>query len=130
MPYLYRCQSSPLDDSKKFTNHVMVIGPNCISDGPTCCRLNELVNGPENTIHVVETTDPILWYEPKDLKASEITFGINDGTKPGISSYHLKRINVTRCNGYGSILSNTTDPLTLKAMIEGKKPLPEDFVAP
>ena len=55
---------------------------------------------PRNTISVVEMSDSgIHWAEPRDLKADEMSYRINDPDQPCIRSRHNGGANVAFCDG-------------------------------
>ena len=58
----------------------------------------------------------IPWMEPRDLKAEDITFAINDGSSEGIRSEHGGVANVLFCDGSVRSLSDSTDPAVIRAM--------------
>jgi prepilin-type processing-associated H-X9-DG protein len=99
------------------TSYVMIVGPGTISDGPTATKLADIRDGATRTIMVVEVTNSgIQWMEPRDLKAEEISFGINDGTPNGIRTQHPEGANVLFCDGSVRTLPQSTDPTRIKAM--------------
>ena len=73
---------------------------------------------PSNTLMIVEVAGSgINWAEPRDLDATKITFGINDGSAQGISSSHGGGVvNAAMCDGSVHSLSNSTAPQQIKAM--------------
>jgi prepilin-type processing-associated H-X9-DG protein len=99
------------------TSYVMIVGPETISDGPTARKIVDFTDGTSCTIMVVEVANSgILWMEPRDLKAEDITFAINDGTPQGIRSEHGAVANVLFCDGAVYPLGDTTDPARIEAM--------------
>jgi hypothetical protein len=58
----------------------------------------------------------IKWSEPRDLKADEISFRINDGSARGISSHHVNGACVLMCDGSVHFLSSGTAAEQIKAM--------------
>ena len=115
----YKCPSNPAENPI-LTSYVMVTGPNCISDGPNVCGFKDLTKPLCRTAHIVETNVPIRWYEPKDLKADEINFKINDPTSPGIGSGHPGIVQIAFCNGFVKAITQSTSPDELRAMFEIK----------
>lgn len=118
---IYQCPSSTSPEGSDLTNYVMVTGPDCVSDGPTACNLSELRNGTSNTIHVMETTRPIKWYEPEDVTIEEVcrpgaleSGEVVGGNHPGV-------IIVGHCDGSVHALSEEIDLDTLRKMLEGRK---------
>ncbi len=90
-PYtVWHCPSDQAIAGSNETNFVAVVGPGTMfaSDG-TSRRLADVTDGPENTLIVVEVVDAgIHWMEPKELDWRTMSFRLNDGTRPSISSNH------------------------------------------
>lgn len=116
---VYQCPSFPEGEGYVTrTNYVMVTGPKCVSDGPHSRSLGDLPEKGSKTIHVIETTVPIRWYEPKDLKAEAIVVKMNDQESPAIGSDHPGIVLAAFCDGHVESLSCGTDPKELRAMFE------------
>lgn len=99
------------------TCYVMVIGPGTTSNGTSSTRFDEITDGSTNTILVVEVADSMIhWAEPRDLRASEIGFPINDPQRKGIGSPHRRGANVLFCDGGVRFVHEETDPRLLEAM--------------
>lgn len=84
------CPSHPSGAGSTDTHFVAVVGPGTLfpSDG-TSRRLADVVDGPEDTLAVVEVVDAgIHWMEPKDLDWETMSFRLNDRKHPSVSSYH------------------------------------------
>ncbi len=90
-PYtVWHCPSDPAIAGSNETNFVAVVGPGTMfpSDG-TSRRLADVTDGPENTLIVVEVVNAgIHWMEPKELDWRTMSFRLNDGTRPSVSSNH------------------------------------------
>ena len=72
------------------TNYVAVVGPNTAWPGTECTRIEDLKDGANKTVLLVETIDSkIYWAEPRDLTLDEALQGINPESRPGISSHHV-----------------------------------------
>ena len=115
----YQCPSCYKDHEGCYTNYALVIGPNCVSDGPTSCKLDDLANGSSNTILVVETTAPIRWYEPKDIDIRTLD-GEASEDEPIIGSCHLRTFQALFCDGSADGIDKNIDKSILRAAIEGK----------
>ena len=116
IPQVYRC---PGDTTGRYgeTSYVMIVGPETISDGPTARKITDIKDGTFCTIMVVEVANSgIDWMEPRDLKAEDMTFAINDGTPEGIRSGHPKVANILLCDGTVHTVPDTTDPARIRAM--------------
>ena len=115
---IYQCPADDQGDATR-TNYVMIVGPKCVSDGPHSCGFKKLrPKGSSNTGHVIETTLPIKWYEPKDLKAEEISFKINDPNSPGIGSKHPGYVVYSLCDASVLLLREEVPPEKIRALFD------------
>ncbi len=100
------------------TNYVMIVGEESLSQGSNSVELAQIDDGTSNTIMVVEVVDSgIQWTEPRDLKANEITFRINDDQRLGIGSRHPGGANVLLCYGVVTFLAETTEPELVRSLM-------------
>ena len=111
------------------TNYVMIVGPELLSAGTNCIMtFDEISDRTSKTIAVVEVVGSgIQWTEPRDLRAEEINFRINDLERLGIGSRHRRGTNVLLCDGSVHFVHETTDPELVRAMttIAGGEIVPE-----
>jgi hypothetical protein len=113
---VYSCPDDWQGDPSQ-TSYVMIVGPGTISDGPTARKIVDIKDGTSRTILVVEVAHAgIQWMEPRDLKAEDITFAVNDGTPEGIRSQHPGCAHALFCDGGVHTLRDTADPAQIKAM--------------
>jgi hypothetical protein len=112
---IYQCPASS-STIKGHTNYVMVIGDNCVSDGPTACGFDDLVNGTSHTIHVVETLQPIHWYQPLDVDLESV---LQPESSP-LGSNHDDLLNVIFCDLHPSYIEKDFDRDVLRALLEGR----------
>lgn len=116
MPDVFRCPSDGANRGAD-TNYVMILGPHTISNGPNSVCLKDIIDGPGNTIAVVETYGlGTAWYEPRDLRADEMTFKINDPEYFGIASRHPGGAQVGLADGSVRFLPDTVDPRDVEAL--------------
>jgi hypothetical protein len=84
-------------------------------------------DGPENTILLAEISNSdIHWMEPRDLRADEMSFTINDPTRPSISSPHSRGPAVVFADSIRAYrIDRSLRPETLKALttIAGGEPV-------
>ena len=117
----FQCPSADhirAENFKDETDYVMVVGPHTIFEGRTGTRFEDMADGLENTIMIVETKDlHIHWAEPRDLKFDEMSFRINDPDRPSISSHHPGGAHVVFCDGRIRFLKNDTDPKIVRALL-------------
>lgn len=133
MPEVYRCPSDQTTDPSQ-TSYAMIVGPHTISDGPTAHHISDIVDGPGNTIMLVETPDEsINWMEPRDLKVEKMFFHTMFAAKDvrrinrEIFSNHNNVANVLFCDGTTRTLSNESiDSKEFEALttIDGSEPVP------
>lgn len=113
---LYQCQSCPENEHR--TNYVMVIGPKCVSDGPHSRSLKEMVGEGSDTIHVIETTLPIRWYEPRDVKIEETDLKMSEENPAPIGSHHPGIVLAAFCDGRVETIDKDTDPEAFRKQFE------------
>lgn len=102
-----------------YTNYVAITGPGTIfPGGDDSVSLDDITDGPENTILLVEIADSeIHWSEPRDLHIDQMSFTINDPAKPSISSPHQLGPGVVFADGYYCRIAKSMPPETLKALM-------------
>ena len=82
MPLVYYCPSEPGPRGTQ-TSYAMLVGPHCISDGPTAHRLQDITGGPSNTIMVAECNGAgINWMEPRDIDTQTMVNFAGSGRAP------------------------------------------------
>lgn len=86
MPPVFHCPDDPAGTSQ--THYLAVSGPGTAFDGSQGARISAFTDGLSNTLLVVESTKATNWMAPVDLDAAEMSFVINDPTKPAIGSPH------------------------------------------
>jgi hypothetical protein len=87
---LFSCPGDPAS-APGLTNYLAVIGPQTAWPGGRPARKEDLSDGLEQTILVVEVVNSgIRWMEPRDLKFDEMSFKLNDPDGRSISSLHTK----------------------------------------
>jgi prepilin-type processing-associated H-X9-DG protein len=59
----------------------------------------------------------IHWMEPRDLKTDDMSFKINDRTRPSFRSMHTGVVNMLFCDGGVRTVKDDVDPKVLKAAI-------------
>jgi hypothetical protein len=89
-PSHFACPSHPDDAGLGFTSYVVVVGPRTLfPGGGKAKRRADIRDDPASTLMVVETTTlAINWMEPRDLEWDQMSFRLNDHSRPSISSDH------------------------------------------
>ena len=89
MPAVYHCVDNQFANARSDTSYFLVTGPGTIFHGETSASLEDITDGPENTIMVVEAAvSGRNWLQPKDLDRSTLNLAINSGSGNEIGSYH------------------------------------------
>lgn len=115
-PYACPCASNA--QGRGLANYVMVVGPQTATRAGHWSTLNQITEASENAIIVAEIADSdILWTEPRDLSIDDMSFTINDKSKPSISSNHWHGAMVLMADGTIRFLDNATDPDELRSML-------------
>ena len=101
-----------------FTSYVMLVGSQSASPPGEWRTIDRITDGSANTIIVAEIADSdIFWSEPRDLSFDEMSFQINDKSKPSISSRRSHGAMVLFADGTVKFLDESTKPEELRAML-------------
>jgi hypothetical protein len=104
-------------DQARTTSFVAVVGPETAWPGSTPLGYEDLGDGSNETLTVVEVPDgQFRWMEPRDLRFDRMSFRINDGSGRGLGS-RLGGARVVSADGHVRTLPDDFDPGTLKAML-------------
>lgn len=103
----------------RFTNYVAVVGAGtAFPETGEAVSYEDITDGHENTVLLVEIANSdIHWSEPKDLRWDEMSFRVNDPTKPSISSHHQSGPGVVFADGRAMRLSDSMPPDIIKALL-------------
>ncbi len=110
----FSCPSAGNPAGSGFTNYVMVVG------NQRSARSGQKYSSDNypNAIIVVEIANSdIHWTEPRDLNFDEMSFTINDKSKPSISSHHVHGAMVLHADGRVRFLDESTDPEELRRLL-------------
>ncbi len=123
----YQCPSDPYHPKEArypFTAYAAIIDSNSIWPGEEAIHMSKVPDGSSNTLLAVEACGQrIPWAEPRDVKLSETTFGMNlpgrerhhsDGL---MSSYHTGGVQVLLADGSVHFLSENIDPEVISSLI-------------
>ena len=126
--YFYTCPVSRTSNqrrrselvSERPTDYVAVVGSGTAFPGKERVSMDliSLRDGLENTIMLVEIANSnIHWSEPRDLEFEEMSFKVNDRTKPSISSPHEDGPGVVFADGSFARLSPSIPPEVVKGLL-------------
>ena len=128
MPRIFHCPSEP--ESATYTNYVVIRGPDTPFPGEETTSFDDFADGLGQTIFIAEIANSsICWLEPRDLDVEEMSFSVNDQTKPSLSSSRRRGPYVVFGDSISAHwVSGSLAPEALEAMttIAGHEPL---FVA-
>lgn len=117
MPRVYQCPSAV--SGGRFTDYMVITGPETLFDGAKSASLNQIADGTSNTLLVVEAKGASTrWTEPVDIelaKSSLMTFG---GPQGDIGSNHRGGGGAQALFADGSVkfLRKDVPPQTLKSL--------------
>ena len=114
-PYL--CPSHP--GERHSTAYVAVVGPGTAWRGVEPMRLEEVPDGQDRTILLVEVSAPsIHWMEPRDLELDRMSFAINGpNNAAGPSSRHPGGANILLVDGAVRFLKEALAATSLRALL-------------
>mgnify|MGYP002624583512 CR=1 FL=1 len=119
MPSVYHCVDDQFADPSSEASYLLVTGPGMIFDGEKSTKLEDITDGPESTILMVEVAGGAQnWLEPKDLDRATLNLAINSGSGSEIGSYHeAGGAHVLMADGTVKWLNNLTSPQIINAML-------------
>ena len=102
----------------KKINYAVVVGEETAFPLNRAVRLDEITDGLENTILVVETlSGSSFWTEPKDLQFDSMSFSIDRFSNEGLSSYHSDGAYVCFADGGVHFVTKAISPDELRALL-------------
>ncbi len=116
MPTIYHCPSEPESDSR--TNYAVIVGEDTAFPFGKSTSYEDVEDGLGNTILLAEIADSdIVWLEPRDLAADQMSFRVNDDELPSISSSRRRGPMVVTAGGVTAYeISERLRPETLEAL--------------
>jgi prepilin-type processing-associated H-X9-DG protein len=110
----YRCPSHP--DQGHSAAYLAVVGPETIWRGSEAVRLEDVTDGTNRVIRLIEVAKPGMhWMDPHDLEFHRMSFVI--GEPDGPSSGHPGGANVLMADGSVWFLKKGTGPDRLRASL-------------
>lgn len=123
----WHCPSGPLTDESPLTNYVAIVGDRTAFPGTRSTSMTDFHDGLEETILLVEIANTdIHWMEPRDLNFDEMSFVVNDRSRPSISAPHAAGPAVVFADSITAYRLNASlKPATLQALItiDGGEPV-------
>jgi len=124
----YACPENRTAATPAVTSYLAVTEPNTAWCGSQSIRLDDIRDGPDNTIILAEAVNSgIDWSEPRDLTLEQALWGINPQSGLGISSRHRRKggffghdvrgAYVLLADGTVRFLPEDTPPETLRALL-------------
>ncbi len=118
---IFNCESENRKANRKgtpMTNYVAVTGERTIWPGRNAITLDDIPDGADKTIAVVEIADSdIHWMEPRDLDFSRMDFAINNPANRGVASVHPGGAMVSYADGHVWFVSESNPPGTIQALL-------------
>ena len=108
------------------TNCVAITGPGTAFPKDSTTSFSDFTDGTGNTVLIAEIINSgIRWTEPRDLYIDDMSFVINDPSKPSISSYHREGPALVFADASVYRVSASIRPDVLKALftINGSEPI-------
>ena len=116
LPAVWRCPTC--ERRSKQMNYAVVVGEETAFPINQTVKLDEITDGLENTILVVETlSGSTVWTEPKDLQFETMAFSIDNFPNDGLSSYHSEGVNVGFADGAAFFITKAISPDELRALL-------------
>jgi Protein of unknown function (DUF1559) len=102
MPAVYACPSRSGPEGEIRTSYVVIVGPETAFPGTETVKISDVrdVSSGIPVILVAEVANvDVPWMEPRDLRSDEMSFAVNDPSKPGISSEDRRGAGVVFVDG-------------------------------
>ncbi|HWB08885.1 MAG TPA: DUF1559 domain-containing protein [Pirellulales bacterium] len=108
IPAVFRCPADLAPANMGVTDYVVISGAGAVFDGTQCTKLDEITDGADQTLLVVEVVESdIVWLEPRDLKLQQMTGAINAPKGEEVSSNHPVGANILTADGKVHFLIET-----------------------
>lgn len=118
MPAVYHCAES-FNVAGSETSYMVVTGAGGVFGGKQSASLTEILDGPAETLLVVETIGmAINWLEPRDLPRETLALTINGTNAAGIGSQHpAGGSHLLHADGSVKFYGSLTSPETLESLL-------------
>jgi hypothetical protein len=118
MPAVFECPGNhiPGSGTSTWTSYVVIGGPGTMFPGPTSIALDQVTDGPSDTILAVEVANfRIPWTKPQDLDLRTMSLQINDRDNPSVSSNHPRWTHVACGDGSIRLVRQSMTAIHLRA---------------
>ncbi len=126
----FHCPSGPHDITDMMTNYVVMVGADTAFPGTDVVNFAQITDGMDQTILLAEIRNSdIHWMEPRDLRVDQMSFQVDDRTRPSISSPHRVGPAVVFADSIRTYrLDRGLRPATLRGLttIAGHEPLTKE----
>lgn len=114
MPDFYACPSNPQGRTSGQTHYLALDGPGSVLNSREPVRFEDLVDGPNQTLTVVEARHSgVHWTEPRDLDIRQT----HPAAPAGLSSFHFGGFQAALADGSVRFIPESIDPQTLRALL-------------
>ena len=105
-------------DSTKRVNYAVVVGEETAFPPNRAVAFNEITDGLENTILIVETlSGSSIWTEPRDIQFNSMKFVLGNSENGELASKHKDGVNVAFADGEVYFLAKSITPDELRALL-------------
>jgi hypothetical protein len=120
LPSVFECltRHSPGPAASTFTSYVAISGPGTMFPGAESIRLDQVTDGPAETLMVVEVAHvQIPWTKPEDLDVLTMRVRINDPDYLSVSSNHAGGANAALGDATCRFLPESTTAIRLRSLV-------------
>ncbi len=116
--YFYRAPEHGGGPRASDAHFLAIVGPGTAFPQDSRVSLDDITDGPANTIIVAEVFNSgVHWLEPRDLHIEEMSFRINDRSRPSISGWRGEPPLVLFADGRVARLSPAIPAPTLRGLL-------------
>ena len=109
MPEVYQFPGDKSDST--FASYFAIVGPGSLFQGGECPRLRNIIDGPADTLLVVESKREVPWIRPDPIPFDP------EGEVPELDGWYTFDFAVALCDGSAKFLAKDIDHETLKSLV-------------
>ncbi len=118
MPRVFSCPNDCDPARSHLTNYVVVVGKDTAFPGRETTSLKDCRSDPSDTILIAEVAGlAVHWMEPRDLRFEDMSFVLNDWSRPSIASNDPSGPGAYFAHGCAGRVGLSTSPEELKHML-------------